>query len=388
MKTSALSVVVLLILSISKLVAAAGPPPAPRIDYVIPLPVQPHASSPATIWYDDFDGPEKRYAEGGKRLDHRVSYGGKGGSLRLDYPQGSQGKGGAKVFFGDSPVYTHMAARRGEKFDEIYWRIYVKHQAGWRGAPAKMSRATSLVARKWKQAMIAHVWSGPGDSLTLDPASGVRDGQVVTRRYNDFERLRWLGNRPASRFPIHSTEESGYWVSVECRAKLNTPGKSDGINQLWIDGRLECERRNLDWRGSYDRHGINAVFLEAYWNRGSPVDQSRWYDLFVISTEPIGPVVCPANPVVVKSRYRGSGKAGPWEFEIASDESGREIVFHSKPLSADRQAMAGSENGRFVNSHAGRRSLRPGTYYLRVRQSDSGGTFSQWSHWHQGFVVR
>lgn len=108
----------------------------------------------------------------------------------------------------------------------------------------------------------------------------------------------------------------------------------------------------------------------------------------MISTEPIGPVVCPANPVVVKSRYRGSGKAGVWEFEIASDESGREIVFRSRPLVADRRARVDSENGRFVDSHAGRRSLRPGTYYLRVRQADSGGTFSNWSHWHQGYVVR
>jgi hypothetical protein len=27
-------------------------------------------------------------------------------------------------------------------------------------------------------------------------------------------------------------------------------------------------------------HGINAVFLEGYWNSGSPLEQTRWIDVF------------------------------------------------------------------------------------------------------------
>ncbi len=368
---------------------ATGKPPVPRIDYVVPLPQQPHATDSSTIWYDDFNGPEKKYAEGKSPLDERVSFGGEGKSLRLLYEKGSRGVGGRKLFFGDTPTYSRSAPRRGESFDEVYWRIYVKHQPGWKGAPAKMSRATVMASEKWTQAMIAHVWSGRGDSLTLDPASGVRGGQVVTRKYNDFERLKWLGNRPASRFPIHATSESGYWVLVESRAKLNTPGKSDGINQLWIDGRLECERRNLNWRGSYTKHGINAVFLEAYWNQGSPVTQSRWYDNFVVSTRPIGPVVCSPNPQIVKTPFRGTGQAGNWEFEVAADFDGSEIVFRSKRLPPNPRAAINAQHGRFVASHRDLNSLRgDATYYIRVRQADESGTFSAWSRWHQGFAVR
>src|SRR5690606_6060083 len=148
----------------------------------------------------------------------------------------------------------------------------------------------------------------------------------------------WLGNRPASKLAIHSREESGWWICVESRAKLNSPGKKDGINQLWIDGKLEAERRDLDWRGTFDERGINAVFLEAYWNEGSPIDQSRWIDHFVISTKPIGPLVCSRNPIVVRTkladdllRVRLDGTSGEraeggdapkpslqaWELEIA-----------------------------------------------------------------------
>ena len=370
--------------------SSAETPASPRIDYVVPLPRQPHETDPATIWYDDFNGPPRSYPEASGRLDPAQSYGGHGRSLRLFYPQGERGTGGRKVFFGDSPAYVRQRVRPGETFEEIYWRIYVKHQLGWTGGPAKMSRATSLTSTRWSQAVIAHVWSGPGDSLTLDPASGVRGDRVVTRHYNDFDRLRWLGNRPPSQFPVHATEESGYWVLIESHAKLNTPGKRDGVNELWIDGRLECRRTGLDWRGSYTGHGLNAVFLEAYWNEGSPVDQTRWYDNFVISTKPIGPVVCSARPVVVKASGREPRRPGPWQLEVAADPDGNTIVFRSASLPpSNRRVQIDTSNGRFVGTHASRSSLQEErTYYLRVRQRDVQGAWSAWSHWHQPFAVQ
>ncbi|MBT3291162.1 MAG: hypothetical protein HN380_27715, partial [Victivallales bacterium] len=141
----------------STLVTAA--PEIPRIDCVVPAAVQPHNNDPATIWYDDFNGAPKPYAEGKSPLDDTVSFGGPGKSMLCLYEKGSQGKGGRKVFFGDSPTYVNRTVRRGKQFEEIYWRIYVKHQYGWTGSPAKMSRATSLASSKWTQAMIAHVWS-------------------------------------------------------------------------------------------------------------------------------------------------------------------------------------------------------------------------------------
>ena len=364
-------------------------PEVPRIDHVVPSPHQPHASDPATIWYDDFDGTPKPYAEGKSPLDDSMGYGRQGKSMLCLYEQGERGRGGRKVFFGDSPAYVNRTVRRGETFDDVYWRIYVKHQYGWTGSPAKMSRATSIVSPRWAQAMIAHVWSSRNASLTLDPVRCVAGDRVRTTKYNDWDGMKWLGNSPVSRFPIHATEESGYWVLVEARAKLNTPGKSDGLNQLWIDGRLECERRNLDFRGSYAGHGINAVFLEAYWNDGSPVTQSRWYDNFVISTKPVGPVVCPPRAVVVKTPYRGPGEAGGWQFEVARDYDGRDVVYQSRDLPPNERAVIAPDDGTFVGDLAGRNALTPGElYYLRVRQRSSQGAVSDWSRWHQGFRVK
>ncbi|MCH8217715.1 MAG: hypothetical protein IH892_13200 [Planctomycetes bacterium] len=388
MNTKPFLTLIQFLVSVLACVSAAMRVEPPRIDCVVPLPEQPQAQSSATIWYDDFDGQPKPYAEGDSPLDDGMGFGGKGRSMRCLYEKGKRGIGSRKVFFGDSPTYGDKVVRRGEQFDEVYWRVYVKHQQGWRGAPAKMSRATSLTSSRWSQAMIAHVWSSHKGSLTLDPVCGVQGDRVVTRKYNDFERMKWLGNMPVSAFPIHDTEESGYWVLVECRAKLNTPGEHDGINQLWIDGRLECERRNLDFRGSYTEHGINAVFLEAYWNQGSPVTQSRWYDNFVISTEPIGPVVCPTNPTVIKTLYRCPGRAGAWQVEVAADYDGKEVVYRSQILPPRDTVVIDQMHGTFVGTLADRNELASGrTYYLRVRQENSDGIPSDWSRWHQGFRV-
>jgi hypothetical protein len=359
-----------------------GEPAVPRIDNVLMLRPQPHESDPATIWYDDFDGPPKAYTESEGDIDRSESFGGPGGSMKSFYEKGTRGLGNRKVFFGDSP--TGRVVRKGEKFDDVYWRIYVKHQPGWvGGGPAKLSRATSIVSPKWNQAMIAHVWSS-GEALTLDPATGVRGDTVVTRRYNDFEMLRWLGNRPASQMKISSSEESGRWVCVESRARLNTPGQKDGLNQLWIDGRLEAQRLNLDWRGSYDGHGINAVFLETYWNEGSPVTQSRWIDNFVISTRPIGPIVTPRTPTLTKTPYRGPGTQKAWQLELAADPDGNQVVWRSGELGSANTVTVDSRSGRFLGPLAGKNQLDPGqTYFARVRQQSSTGQWSQWSTWHQ-----
>jgi len=365
-----------------QLLRADDGPEVPRIDSVVMAVPQPQASDKAVIWYDEFDGPEKAYTESQGPLDDAQAFGGQGRSMLSVYEKGTRGTGNRKVFFGDSP--TGRVVRKGQTFDDIYWRVYVKHQYGWTGGgPAKLSRATSIVSPRWAQAMIAHVWSS-GEALTLDPATGVRGDQVVTTRYNDFPNLRWLGNKPTSQFKLHSTQESGRWVCVEARAKLNTPGQKDGLNQLWIDGRLEAERKNLDWRGSNTDHGINAVFLETYWNDGSPVTQSRWIDNFAISTKPIGPVVCPRNPVLIKTPYHGPGKMESWQVEVAAADHLETPVWKSQLLTDARCVEVNADTGTFVGPLANKSELDAGSvYYLRVRQSNDRGLTSDWSLWHQ-----
>jgi hypothetical protein len=370
-------------------VAGADLAPVPRIESVVPAQKQPHADAKTAIWFDDFDTAKRYSEEQGTR--ENPGLGGAGEAMVCLYEKGKQGVGNRKVFFGDAPFWG--MARKGEKFDEVYWRVYVKHQPGWicgkvgdtdHGGPDKMSRATMFVdANNWKQGIFAHVWGGP-NGLTLDPASGIKAGKVVTTKYNDFDNMRWLGNSPGATFNNHATDEAGWWVCVECRAKLNTPGEKDGLNQLWIDGRLECERKDLDWRNDYADFGINAIFLEAYWNKGSPVDQKRWYDNFVISTEPVGPVVCPSKPELIKTPLAG---CEDWEVEIAADDAGKVVAWKSKGLGKEERATVNAASGKFAGDAAKKQELTAGTYWCRVRQKGGKTAWSDWSHWHQAFKV-
>lgn len=361
----------------------------PHIEYVEMSPYQYHEDSNQTIWYDDFS-TSKKYMDSRGRVDTTVNFGDKGGSINVGFKKGDVfGNGDRKVAFGDFPGHGPIL-EKGSCFDEIYWRIYVKHEHGWEGSPAKMSRATSIVSKKWQQAMIAHVWNGSGPVLTLDPARGVytQTDSILTTKYNDFDNLVWLGNSPRAKFPLTSSEESGYWVLVESRAKLNTPGKNNGINQLWIDGRLEAERRNLNFRGNYTKHGINAVFIESYWNNGSLKNQGRWYDNFVVSTAPIGPVTSPRNPTLTKTPYNGPGKLKFWEVELSSDFKGEEVVFQSNLLSDGEKVTLNKENGKFLGPLSGKIELTSGLiYYARVRQQGTNSQWSAWSRWHQGFKI-
>ena len=236
---------------------ASEPCPA-RIDYVVPSLTQPHATNTAVIWYDDFDSdrtaaylePEPKSSEAS--LSATEALGWRGQSMECFYGYTTHGRGNRKLVFGDSPIGKPL--RKGEKFPCVYWRIYVKHERGWQGAPDKLSRATGIVSTGWNQAFIAHVW-GAGQMLTLDPATAVVGGEVTSSGYNDFAHLRWLGNQPAGAFPLHESTESGRWVCVEAMVRVNTPGHKDGAMALWVDGKLDAERTGLDLRGSYTGTG-------------------------------------------------------------------------------------------------------------------------------------
>lgn len=207
--------------------------------------------------------------------------------MRARFNAGTVSAGSIKVAFGKTPGGYFRTVDAGTTIHrDIYYRHFIYFPAGWQGGVGhKVSRATSMVSSSWAQAMIAHIWSG-NNYLYMDPASGTdASGNLQTTKYNDFNNLRWLGNRKGST-PIAT--QTGVWHCVETRVKLNDAGKSNGVFQFWVNGNLEASRTDLNWVGSYDAYGINAVFLENYWNDGAPRAQDRFFDNFVVSAAPIG----------------------------------------------------------------------------------------------------
>ena len=221
--------------------------------------------------------------------------------MRVRFQAGEVGAGGIKLAFGRNPVpyMNKQQIRPNEDFREIYYRMYLKMQAGWQGSPAKLSRATIFSsAQDWRQAMIAHLWSDDKEHLLIDPASCVdAGGAVACTTYNDFNHLKWLGNKSGIT-PVFATDHADTWYCIEHHVRLNDPGQANGMQEFWINGQLEAVKTGLDFTGTYAAYGINAVFFENYWNSGSPRDQERYFDNIVVSTAPIGPY----NSAIISSR--------------------------------------------------------------------------------------
>jgi len=168
-----------------------------RVACITPAARQPARDDSAVIFYDDFAAPP--VAGGLRYLEYNPADGSfvwtpdgglSGGAMRCQFAKGQVEAGSLKVLFGRNPL--NRGLRRDETFNEIYWRVYVKHEAGWEGNPAKLARATCLAGEDWSQGMIAHVWGGQGDVLCIDPATGIRNGVKMTAHYNEFDHLTWL----------------------------------------------------------------------------------------------------------------------------------------------------------------------------------------------------
>jgi len=248
------------------------------------------SNNPSWLWCDDFEDQSQmssnyyEYDQGNGTfaVSSEDSFAG-GNSLRAGFVQGQASAGHLMRNFGRNPIGTQ--SHQNEDFQEVYWRYYVKMEDGFQGVPDKFSRGIVFAGPSWQQASIGHVWrSATEDHLVIDPVSGVdSSNNLVTTRWNDFDNFDWLGNRAGT-----TSLEAGKWYCLEAQMKLNTSGQADGALRVWLDGALEVEGVDLNWQGTWDEYGINSVFVSNYFNGGSPTDQARFMDSFVISTERIG----------------------------------------------------------------------------------------------------
>jgi len=154
----------------------------------------------------------------------------------------------------------------------LFMRFYHKFESGFSGFPPKMARMRYRQrSGDWTSTFAVHCW--------IDNNLVVADVKAQSG---------WLPIAK-SNFSFANTSNIDRWVCFEMEVLLNTPGKQDGLYRMWADDSLIVERLNVDLRGS-ESYLINEVMLDCYWNGGSPKEQNRYFDNFVISTQKIGPV--------------------------------------------------------------------------------------------------
>lgn len=270
-------------------VTAAAPPPQSNLGCANP--------QPGYIWCDDFESDRMAsYFETDPTLFARQAGAGVNGSFAMHahWTAGQTDAGSLKLAFGSTPSAYFKAVDAGTaNYREIYWRFYIRTSSGWAtNGTDKITRAIVFAGSNWQEAAIGHLWTGgtgtSQDYAFLDPASGTdAAGNVLTTEYNDFAHLTWLG-AAQGQLSIFDAAHSNQWYCIETHMKLNDAGATNGVFEYWINGALQARDTNLNWLGAYSAYGINAIFLENYTNNGAAQAQDRYFDNFVVSTQPIG----------------------------------------------------------------------------------------------------
>jgi len=174
--------------------------------------------------------------------------------------------------------------------EEIYFRYYLRLADDWNTAGGgKFPGISGTYGRAG--------WGGrPSDGRNGWSARG------LFKRQND-------GKTPVGYYCYHAdmkgrygsnwtwdTEKRGYlqnnrWYCIEQYAKMNTPGKNDGILRGWVDGQPAFEKTDVRMR-DVDTLRIEAVWLNLYLG-GSWVaksDHHLYIDNVVIARDYIGPI--------------------------------------------------------------------------------------------------
>lgn len=86
------------------------------------------------------------------------------------------------------------------------------------------------------------------------------------------------------------TIEKGKWICAEFMLQHNTPGKPDGEQAYWIDGKLVGHWKGINWRTS-ENLWANAFTLESYVTDRWTKQQINivWFDNVVIAHDYVGP---------------------------------------------------------------------------------------------------
>ncbi len=92
------------------------------------------------------------------------------------------------------------------------------------------------------------------------------------------------------------------WDKLKLHVRLNTPGASNGVVQLWVNNELKADHRDVNIRFN-SAFGMNKLILSTYATPASPTAGMQWHDSVRLSlTDPdagTGPTA-PAAPTGVR----------------------------------------------------------------------------------------
>jgi len=223
-------------------------------------------------WSDGVDAARQRVVMGKEFAQSGNHY------LEVTYAAGSDGGWLTRFFM---PGY-----------DSLYVSYYVRFPKEWVGGTKLIGLFGARTDNQWSASgqagacpqgtdffiamVVTEPTGNPGPTrfytyyptMTREP-----DGMTCWGRYGDGTET----------YVEPLTLSRGVWHHIEFMVTLNTPGKSNGIQQLWIDGVQRGAWSGLAFRLSSDLR-LNAVQLT--FNRGmagGPTPQKLWIDNLIVT---------------------------------------------------------------------------------------------------------
>ncbi len=193
-------------------------------------------------------------------------------------------------------IYHKFAETAGGEPEEVYFRYYLRFADDWN--PVQGGKLPGISGTYGRAG-----WGGrPSDGRNGWSARGLFEGRKDGRtpvgfycyhadmkgKYGshwrwDRDRLGYLANNR--------------WYCLEQHARMNTPGKRDGVLRAWVDGQLAFEKTDVRMR---DIPGlrIEQIWINLYhggsWTATS--DHHLYLDNVVVARGYIGPMVSEAAP--------------------------------------------------------------------------------------------
>lgn len=199
----------------------------------------------------------------------RQAFGGTGASIRVEYPSDGEGpgEGGAQWIVEFDEGYEEAYCSYRVKFCAGFDFVRGGKLPGLAGGSAPSGSAPADGIRGWAGRLM---WRTDFQGETGEPeqlvsgmisyAKHVNSGFDGTGRQED--EVFWF-EPDGQRTEVVANR----WYHIRQRIVMNTPGVRDGIQQLWIDGRLVLEEFDLQWRDTPDLK-IDRFFFSTFFGGG------------------------------------------------------------------------------------------------------------------------
>jgi hypothetical protein len=199
---------------------------------------------------------------------------------------------------GDSIAGPVLAAGRGSHFSDLYIQYKVAYSAGFDMGTGYKQLIIGTQDDRRHDDPCCNPWVA--HYLTIYPAHPNMRGLLAEANNKQTAAPgQWVGfTQNASGYSQANqfVMQTGRFYTVEVRRRLNDLGSDNGIFQMWVDGVLLSDYRNVRYRvryngtyGSNDPWGTNFVMISDYSSTAPTRNQSIYYDDVKFSTTYIDP---------------------------------------------------------------------------------------------------